>query len=180
MQTSLLQIGIIAKPHALRGQLRVRLHNPASCALDTVSKVWLVHRQAVPTTPIETGKAWDVEAVQMLPDSCYIVSLAGVADRTAAEALQGAQVYVRREELLALTENEVYLADLEGLLVRTASGDEIGRVSRVLDLNGNVLLCVARADKPEVLLPAIPQVLMNVDLTAGFLVVNPPDGLLSD
>jgi 16S rRNA processing protein RimM len=116
---------------------------------------------------------------QPLPDGCYLLQLAGVGDRTAAEALQGTKVFVRRDELDALDEDEVYLADLPGMMVRTVVGEELGRISRILDLNGNTLLCIAGLMGAEVLLPAVPQVLRSVDMVGGVVVVDPPDGLLS-
>lgn len=178
MPSDLLQIGVVTRPHALRGQLRVRLHNEDSGALERVSTVWLEREQAGAAASGGTSKAWKVEAAQALPDGCYLLTLAGIADRTAAEALQGTRVLVRRDELAALEDGEVYLADLQGLLVKTIGGDELGRVSQILDLNGNTLLCVAGVNQAEILLPAIPQVMLSVDFSAGVVIVEPPDGLL--
>lgn len=179
MLSALLQIGIVTKPHALRGQLRVRLHNPDSAALDRVTTVWLQREPVGGALSAGDSKAaWKVEAAQALPDGCYLLTLLGLKDRTAAEALQGTTVFVRRDELDLLDEGEVYLADLQGMLVKTVAGAELGRVSQILDLNGNSLLCVVGVGKQEILLPAVPQVMRDVDFSAGVVVVDPPDGLL--
>lgn len=178
MPSALLQIGVITRPHALRGQLRVRLHNSASCALGHVRSVWLKRETEGGGEP-DPGQAWNLEMAQPLPDGCYLVQLAGVSDRTTAEALQGTKVYVQRDELDALDEDEVYLADLPGMLVRTVAGEELGRISKILDLNGNTLLCIAGLMGAEFLLPAVPQVLRSVDMVGGIVVVDPPDGLLN-
>lgn len=179
MPSALLQIGVVARPHALRGQLRVRLHNADSAALEKVTTVWLERDPTGLTAGASGSKAWKVEAAQALPEGCYLVTLAGLHDRTAAEALQGTKVFVRRDELAALDEDEVYLSDLQGMLVRTVAGTELGRISQILDLNGNSLLCVAGVNQQEILLPAVPQVMLDVDFSAGVVVVDPPDGLLS-
>jgi len=180
MQTPLLQIGTVLRPHGLQGELRIRLHNPASSALEHVESVWLRQPVAVPGTTRrgDEQREWRLEAARALPDGCYLVSLAGLADRTAAEALRTAEVFVRRDDLDALEDNEVYLADLVGLSVRTVAGEDLGRVKDVLHLTDSSLLCVERPARPDLLLPAVAEILARVDLAEGVVVVDPPDGLL--
>lgn len=178
MLSPLLQIGVVARPHALRGQLRVRLHNPESCALDRVSALWLLRGAENATLSLDRNKQWQLVASQALPGGCYIITLAGLTDRKAAEALQGAQVLVCRDDLASLAPDEVYLADLRGMSVRTVAGDELGRIAQIQDMNGNTLLCVTGTGRGEILLPAVPQVMMKVDFANGIVVVDPPEGLL--
>ena len=178
MLSPLLQIGVVVRPHALRGQLRVRLHNPASCALDRVSAVWLLREIEGSAPSPEASKPWQLLAAKGQPDGCYLISLAGLTDRNAAEALQGTQVFVRRDDLASLDADEVYLADLRGMSVRTVGGDELGNVAQIQDLNGNTLLCVTGTSGGEILLPAVPHVMLKVDFANGIVVVDPPEGLL--
>ena len=60
----------------------------------------------------EASKPWQLLAAKGQPDGCYLISLAGLTDRNAAQALQGTQVFVRRDDLASLDADEVYLADL--------------------------------------------------------------------
>jgi 16S rRNA processing protein RimM len=180
MQTPFLQIGTVLRPHGLQGQLRIRLHNPTSCALDMVQSIWL-RLSASGAASLRRGeeqREWKLDAVRALPDGCYLVSLDGVADRTAADALRTAEVLVPREALGELAENEVYLADLVGMSVRTGAGENLGRVREVLHLNSNSLLSIARPGRPDLLLPTVEEILKHVDWAEGLVVVEPPDGLL--
>ncbi len=181
MQTPFLQIGTVLRPHGLQGELRVRLHNPASTALDKAQRIWLrlPISRTVETKDPQQPREWQVEVARRLPDGCYLVSLTGLANRNDAETWRAAQLLVRREELEPLEENEVYLADLVSMRVQTTAGEELGRVKAVLDLNTNWLLSIERHDGSEILLPAISETLIRVDLEVGLLLVEPPDGLLA-
>ena len=108
----------------------------------------------------------------------WAVRVAGIADRTAAEAAVGAEVLARREDLGDARHGEHYWADLEGLPVVTAAGEDVGRVTGLLDTGGVDVLVVTGGDGEERLVPLAPYV--EVDLAAGRIVVDPPEGLLDE
>jgi 16S rRNA processing protein RimM len=106
----------------------------------------------------------------------WAVKLEGIADRTAAEALVGAELLAEREALGEAGEGRHLWADLEGLEVVTAAGEEIGRVTGLYE-TGAVDVLVVKGARGEKLVPLAPYV--AVDLAAGrIVVVDPPDGLL--
>lgn len=180
MQSPLLQIGTVLRPHGLRGELRVRLHNPASSALERVPHVWLRASPLDAAAKNGTQREWQIEAARPLPDGCYLIALAGVEDRNTAESLRASQVLVERDSLDELDDDEVYLADLVGLSVRTVTGDALGHVKEVLDLNSNILLSVERPGRPELLVPTVPDVLVRVDWAERTIFVDLPEGLLDN
>lgn len=105
----------------------------------------------------------------------WVVRLEGPADRTAAEKLVGAEVMAPREDLGEAGEGRHFWADLEGLPVVTASGEAIGKVSGLYQTGGiDVLVVTGRLG--EKLVPLAPYV--EVDLAAGRIVVDAPEGLL--
>lgn len=105
----------------------------------------------------------------------WALRLEGVADRSAAEALVGAEVLAPREELGEAEEGSHYWADLEGLPVVTTAGDPVGTVTGLYE-TGGVDVLVVTGERGEQLVPLAPYV--EVDLTKRRIVVDPPEGLL--
>lgn len=178
MSIELLQIGVVCRPHGLRGELRVRMHDPGSTALDELVELW-TGRDAGDTVREAAGlRKWRIQTARPQNDGFYLVTLEGLADRNGAESMRGQVLYARREALPQLDEDEVYLADLVGCRVVDLEDREIGRAKAVQDIAGNPLLVVERAHRAEALVPLVPQILVEVDLDAGLLRIDPPEGLL--
>lgn len=100
------------------------------------------------------------------------LSLAGVDSRSAAEELRGALLEVPEADLMPLAEGEYYRFQIIGLQVQTPDGTVLGRVAEILSTPGNDVY-VVRGGPRELLLPAIEDVVKEVDLEAGRLVVEP-------
>lgn len=178
MSIELLQIGAVCRPHGLRGELRVRLHDPDSTALEGLAELW-TGRDAGDTVRDVAGlRKWRIKPARPQPDGTYLVILEGLADRSAAEGMRGQVLYARREALPQLDEDEVYFADLIGCRVVDLDGTEIGIAVAVQDIAGNPLLVVERRARAEALVPLVPQILVEVDLEARLLRIDPPEGLL--
>lgn len=108
-----------------------------------------------------------------------LIRLAGVADRTTADALRGTLFVVDSAELPPITESdEYYDHQLEGLAVRTVDGADIGRVAEVLHTAAGELLSVKTPDGEEILIPFVSAIVPTVSLADGVLEIDPPDGLL--
>ena len=105
----------------------------------------------------------------------WAVRIEGIDDRTAAERQVGREVLALREDLGEAGEGLHYWADLEGLAVETKSGEAVGKVVGLLETGAVDVLVVAGA-RGEQLIPLAPYV--TVDLPAGRVVVDPPEGLL--
>ena len=106
------------------------------------------------------------------------MTLDGIADRTAAEALQLQDVYADRRELPALSDDEVYQADMVGCQVIRVGGEVVGKVRAIDRMNGNFLLVIARSGREDALVPLVPQMVTNVDLATSTVEIDPPEGLL--
>jgi len=103
-----------------------------------------------------------------------VVRLAGIADRNAAEALTGALLYVPRERLPAPDEDEFYHADLIGLAAETPEGEAVGRVIAVQNFGAGDLVEIAVPGAPSLLVPFTREVVPDVDVAGGRLVVVVP------
>ena len=104
-----------------------------------------------------------------------LAAIEGVADRTAAEALRGTELYVPRSQLPEPEEETFYWSDLEGLLAMDAEGRAVGRVEAVLDYGAGPVLQLRLEAGGELLLPFAERFVPDVDLEGGRLVVAPPE-----
>jgi len=120
------------------------------------------------------------------PQGFPIVQFEGYEDATAAEALRGATIEIDETDIAALPEGEYYIHDLVGLEVVTRNGEVVGTLSDVLTTGANdvyLVRCPPREGdregrRREVLIPAIPDVIVAVEVSAGRLIIDPLPGLL--
>lgn len=101
-----------------------------------------------------------------------VMTLPEVADRDAAEAMRGVEIWVPRDALPPPRPGEFYWVDLEGLRVSNLDGVAFGRVAFVFSTGANDVL-VVRDDTRERMIPfARPDYVREIDLDAGTLVVD--------
>lgn len=105
-----------------------------------------------------------------------LIKLASVADRAAAERLQWRKLLIPESEAMVLGENENYAHDLIGLRVETITGEVLGELTEILFTPANDVYVISSPDR-QLLLPAMRDVVLRVDLEAGMMVVDVPDGL---
>jgi 16S rRNA processing protein RimM len=103
-----------------------------------------------------------------------------VADRNQAEKLIGAQLFADKAGLPELEEDTYYWSDLVGLDVYHASGVRLGRLDGVIPTAANDVYVVKgehNGRQRELLIPAVGNVVLEIDLDSGTMIVDPPDGL---
>ncbi len=102
----------------------------------------------------------------------------GVQTKEQADALRGTKLYARRDQLPSLPDDEFYHADLIGLEVLDTGGTVLGRVKQVMNHGAGDLLEIHGAGlEATVLLPFTREAVPTVDLAAGRIIVDPPEGL---
>jgi 16S rRNA processing protein RimM len=162
-------MGVIVGVHGVRGV--VRLKSFAEAEADILSYGPLED---------EGGKSYKLTP-QGRAKGVLLARVEGVADRDAAEALKGTMLYVSREALPAVDDNEFYHADLIGLRVERLDGSNLGSVLAVHDFGAGDLIDVQLVGTAQtVLLPFNAATVPVVDLEGGRLVVDPMPGLLDD
>lgn len=109
-----------------------------------------------------------------------IVKIPNVTTREAAADLRGWRLGLERRHLPAPADDEIYWADLPGLEVFTPEGRSLGRVFHLMEAGAGLLLVVRDPREPDrdLLLPMREEFLVSLDLAAGRLVLDLPDGLL--
>jgi len=165
-------VGIMVGAHGVRGLVKVKsfTEDPRDVA-------------AYGPVSDEAGRqAWHLEVTGPAPgksSDVLLVRIAGVQDRDAAQALHGTRLYVAREALPALAEEETfYHADLIGLAVEDPAGRALGTVTAVENHGAGDLLEIAGPGGESLLLPFTRAVVPQVDLAAGRLVAVPPDEIV--
>jgi 16S rRNA processing protein RimM len=156
-----IEIGGVARAHGIRGEVVVMLHDPESTALDGVEALWI------------GGKLCAVENVRPGPHG-WLVKLATCPDRNAAELLRGAVVEIDRTEL-ELDDGEVLLDDMIGCKVQRVDGTPWGEIVGI-DLGFQDRLII-QDGAVERLLPLVDVFVVGVDIDAGIVTVDPPEGL---
>jgi 16S rRNA processing protein RimM len=132
--------------------------------------------------PLQTAdgtRAFEIEALR--PAKNFLVArLKGVTDRAAAERLCNTDLYVPRERLPVPEAEEFYHADLIGLRAEDTSGRTIGSVVAVHNFGaGDILEIAPAAGGDTVMLPFSTAVVPHVEIAAGRIVVEMPEGLLA-
>lgn len=154
----------VLRPHGLRGELRVHAFAAGAPNLQRGSRVYAGDRQLTITASREDRGAW-------------LLTFSGVTDRQAAEALRGALLEAPDDAIRRDDPESYFLYELIGLEVVTPEGRSLGRVTEVLQPGANDVYVV---DGPagEVLVPAIADVVQQVDLAAGRIIITPLSGML--
>jgi 16S rRNA processing protein RimM len=155
---SWIELGVIAKPHGVRGELRVHVFNPESTLLEELAEVFLIGGKG------EAPALVEVESTRRGPKA-LLMRLAGVTTREGAEALRGYTLCVPREALPELEEGEYYLADLIGLQALEGS-EPIGEIIEVVDYPSAECLKIERPGG-YIEVPMIGPWLVRVDLEQG-------------
>jgi 16S rRNA processing protein RimM len=155
-------MGVIGKPHGVRGLLHVHAYTDAP---DSLARVTL-HDDRGRTWSL----AWRNAGLAELRDSAG----QAVADRTAAEKLVNTKLYANRADLPPPGEDEFYLADLIGLAAVTESGAPLGRVVTVHDYGAGASLEIERPATEPLLVPFTKLAVPSVDLSSRLVVIVPP------
>lgn len=170
-------LGVVVGAHGIRGQLRIRSFTGEPAAIFGYGALLGKRRdgeagRSLTLRPVGTAKGGKPKG------DVVMATLDGVADRTAAEALKGLRLYIGRDALPALEEDEFYHADLIGLAVDQVAGGRLGTVKALHDFGAGDVLEVTREEGGSVFLPFTRAVVPVVDIAGGRLVADPPAELL--
>ena len=107
-----------------------------------------------------------------------LVKLDAANDRTQAEALRGEDLTVLPEQVEPLPEGIFYHFQILDMRVVTDGGENLGSICEIIVTGGNDVYVVHEEGRRDILIPALPDVVLDVDVEAGVMTVNLPDGLV--
>jgi 16S rRNA processing protein RimM len=164
-----LAVGRVIKPHGVHGEVRVELLTDLPKRFEWLEVIYVGEHQPRPVK---------IESVRY-HQGFVLLKLAGYPSRTEAELLRGELLQVPESEAIPLEEGEYFLFQLEGVEVYTEQGEHIGRVTEVLETGANNVF-VVDGQAQQFLVPDVPDVIKEIDLENGRLVIRPLPGLLND
>jgi len=162
MTQELIALGVVVKPHGIKGEVRVHLFNPDSTLLQSYSEVMLRSPEGEVTVVSVSSFGRGKDYIRFQID--------GSDSREVAESLRGHELCLPREALPDLAEGEHYLVDLEGLEVRGEGGEPYGQVERVVTLPTVDCLRVP-CDGGYVEIPIMDRYVTNIDYERGVIEV---------
>ncbi|WP_299620954.1 ribosome maturation factor RimM [uncultured Tateyamaria sp.] len=167
MSEALICVGTISGSYGVHGELRVKSFCAVPEDIETYS----------PLTSEDGKRSFALALVRPMKNG-FVARIAEVATKEQADDLRGTQLFARREQLPTLPDDEYYYSDLVGLEVFDTGGTSLGRVKSVQNHGAADILEVHVAGgTATVLLPFTMAVVPTVDLGAGRIVADPPEGL---
>ena len=165
----LLQVGVITATHGIRGEVKVfpttddpkRFKKLKSCILDTGRE----------------KKELEVESCKFFKQF-VILKFKGIDNINDIERYKQCGLYVTRENAVRLRRGEYFISDMIGSKVITEEEKELGTLKDVLRTGANDVYVVETEEGKEILLPAIKQCILNVDIEQQLITVHIMEGLL--
>lgn len=165
----LLKVGVITTTHGVRGEVKVYPTTDEPERFLDLDYVLL-----------DTGKELrrlDIKNVRFFKN-LVILKFDGIDNINDIEKYKGHDLWIPREEAQELDEDEYYIADLLGMKVLLEDGSEFGTLKDVMETGANDVYIVNSIEHGEVLLPAIKECILDVDIESGTMTVHLMKGLL--
>ena len=169
-ETEWATIGTVVAPFGVHGELKV------------ISLTDIPNRFAeLETIHLGPGrKRHRIKSVRPYKGEMVVMKLAGIEDANAADTLRNLDLTIPINQLAKLPPDSYYQHDILGLQVVTLSGRTIGTIVDIIITGSNDVYVVKAADAKQVLIPAIKDVIKQVDLIRKMMYIEPIPGLLDD
>ena len=167
-----LVIGQVIGVHGVGGELKAQIVSEDPHRFDRLEHVYAGLEDSEPVP-------WMLERFR-LHKGHALLKFAHCRDRDTAQTYRGYLLYVPIGEALPLEDGEYYEYQILDLDVWTVAGEHLGKVVEIIDTGANDVYVVhgAYPGHPEILIPAIESVVLEIDLESGRIVVELPEGLL--
>lgn len=163
-----LELGQIVNVKGLKGEVKVNSFTDDNTKFERIPKVFLKRK--------ETLKEYEIEKVGYNKNQ-VIIKFKNVDTVEEAETLRNSYIVVDREIFGELPEGVYYIADLIGLDVFTESNEYLGKVDDIFSTGSNDVYVVKDELGKQKLLPGIDEVIKQIDLESGKIIVNLIEGL---
>jgi len=163
-------IGGVVKPHGIRGEFCIKSYADSPLLFDQVTSLFLQDGKK-PPQPI-TVRSWREHK------GLVLLTCENVNDRDLAEALRGRTLLMREEDLPEIEGDEHYIRDMLGCRVQLEDGTDVGVLENFYENAEQDTWVIKADDGKEILLPAVPEFVLDVDLDTETIVIDPPEGLL--
>ena len=165
----MLRVGVITSPHGIKGEVKVFPTTDDAKRFKELKKVIL-----------DTGKEYipmEIEHVKFFKNM-VILKFKGYDNINEIEKYKSRDLLITRDQAVDLAPDEYFITDLIGLAVVSDQGVEMGTLKDVLETGANDVYVVAMKDGKELMLPAIGDCILNVDLEQRRMEVHVLEGLM--
>ncbi len=162
-----LQVARIGKPHGIRGEVTVQVLTDAPADRFVPGTKFVVDPVSAGPLTVESAR-WNKDIL--------LLAFEGIETRNQAETLRGAKLFIETEELEADDDEGWYEHELVGLEARVGSR-VVGKIAALHTMPVQDLLVVEDAEGKEILIPFVEQIVPEVNVAEGFVLLTPPDGL---
>lgn len=164
-----LAVGFLRHPHGVRGEILMEIHTDFPDRLKPGTQVYVgeTHRPMV-------------IAGQRLHHEGLIMSFRNLKTRDEIADFRNHWVYVRAADRPPLPEGQYYFHQLVGLNVQDENDAVLGELTEIIETGANLVYVITRNDGTELLIPAIPAVILEVRLDARLMRVKLPAGLVDE
>ena len=165
----MLRVRVISSTHGVRGEVKVFPTTDDPARFEDLETVFL-----------DTGREklkLEISGVKFFKNM-VILKFKGYDNINDIEKYRGKDLWITRDQAVPLGEDENFVADLIGLSVVTDQGETLGVMKDVMFTGANDVYVVERENGKELLLPAIKDCILDVDLEEGVMTVHVLDGLL--
>lgn len=165
----LLLVGKVIRPHGLAGLLRIWSFAESEASFTDAETVFL--------EPLSGGlRQFEIEAIRP-HKNIFLMKLNGLISLEQAEEYRGGGIYIRKHAPELKEEDEYFWHELIGLGVYLITGEYVGKLEHIFPTGGNDIYVVRKGEK-EVLIPAIHDVVREIDLANRRMVISEMEGLL--
>lgn len=157
-----LLLGTIVKPQGIHGEVKLRHETDDPARFTELSTVYFLNGEKYDPITVLSARVSGSDA---------FLTLEGVTDRDAAEALRGREIYIDRAHARELDDNEVFIVDLIGVKAEDEGGNPIGTLKDVLQ-NGGTDVLVFSTPQGMLMAPFLQKLVLSLDTQAGRMVLD--------
>ena len=164
-----LQVGVISSTHGVRGEVKVFPTTDDPKRYKKLKKVYL-----------DTGREFlplEIQGVKFFKQF-VIVKFKGIDNINDIEMYKGKSLLVDRKDAVPLKQNEYFIADMVGIEVYTEDGEKFGILKDVMETGANDVYIIDSINHGEVLVPAIKQCILGVNIEENRMDIHLMDGLI--
>ena len=164
-----LQVGVISSTHGVRGEVKVFPTTDDVTRFRQLKKVYL-----------DTGREMlqlEIQNVKFFKQFA-ILKFKGIDNINDIEKYRGKSLMIDREDAVDLEEDEYFIADMIGMKVCTEDGSEFGTLKDVMETGANDVYIIDSLEHGEVLIPAIRECILDVDMDEERMTIHLMEGLV--
>lgn len=166
---NMLQVGVITATHGIKGEVKVFPTTDDIKRFDYLKKVFIDSREGLIQEKVAGVRYFK---------NLVILKFKGINDINDVEKYKKCPLLVTREDAVPLEEGEYYITDIIGINAVSDDGVVLGTIKDVLQTGANDVYIIQTEDKKEILVPAIKQCILNVDLDKKEMKIHLLEGLV--